>query len=367
MTAPGIDSSHPAPHDPLRVGLVGMGYWGPHYARIFTELADAQLTWCCDADPASLELAKARFPQVKRSGDVADLLADDSLDAVVIATPTSTHADLACAALAAGKHVLIEKPLATSDGECRRIEDAAGDRVAMVGHTFLYNPGIERLRGLIARGELGVVHYVTAVRTGLGPIREDVNVLWDLGPHDASIFLDLIDADPVSVSATGQGYLRAGREDVVYMAIRFDNDVLAHAHLSWLEPYKARRVTLVGQQRMAVFDDVAGDERLKILDRGVHYDAPSDRARGSSFGEYRAVLRQGTVTAPFLSPEEPLREQCADFVRAIRDDSAPYSDLGIGRRVVSLLEAAERSLIEGGAPIRPEPAHEADRLRPTSG
>lgn len=339
------------PEDPIRIGLVGMGYWGPHYARIFAELEDAELAWCCDADPASLDIARARFPLVERTDDVAELLADDSLDAVAIATPTATHAELACAALEAGKDVLVEKPLATSLQDCRRVEAAAEGRVGMVGHTFLYNPGIEQLRDSIRRGELGDVHYVTAVRTGLGPIREDVNVLWDLGPHDASIFLDVIDAEPTSVSATGQGYLRDGREDVVYVSVRFDNGVLAHAHLSWLEPYKVRRVTVVGQEKMAVFDDVAGDERLKVLDRGAHYDAASDRARGSSYGEFRAVLRQGSVTAPFVSPREPLREQCADFLAAIRGRSAPYSDLRTGGRVVAVLEAAERSLRQGGGPI----------------
>jgi predicted dehydrogenase len=347
-------SNREYPQGPIRVGLIGLGYWGPHYARIFAELEDAELVWCCDANPESLDLARNRFPWVKPSSDVADLLKDESVAAVAIATPTTSHADLACAALNAGKHVLIEKPLATSVDECRRIEAAADGLVAMVGHTFLYNPAIEHLRASITRGELGDVHYMTAVRTGLGPIREDVNVLWDLGPHDVSIFLDLIDAEPVSVAATGQGYLRDGREDVVYMAVRFDNGVLAHAHLSWLEPYKVRQVTLVGQEKMAVFDDVAGDERLKVLDRGAHYDTASDQARGSSYGEYKAILRQGTVTAPFISPQEPLRRQCEDFIRAISTDSPPYSGIRTGRRVVSLLEAADRSLREGGAPVTPQ-------------
>lgn len=255
--------------DQSQIGLVGMGYWGPHYARIFAELEDAELAWCCDADSARLDIAKARFPWAKRSDDVAELLADDALDAVVVATPTATHAELGRATLDAGKHLLVEKPLATSLQDCLGVEAAVRDGlVAMVGHTFLYNPAIEQLRGSIGSGELGELHYVTAVRTGLGPIREDVNVLWDLGPHDTSIFLDLIDAEPLSVSAIGQGYLRDRREDVVYMSVRFANGVLAHAHLSWLEPYKVRRVTVVGRDKMAVFDDVAGDERLKVLDRG---------------------------------------------------------------------------------------------------
>ena len=293
---------------------------------------------------------KRRYPQVGRTTDFQDVLDDDSVEAVVIATPTATHADLAVAALEAGKHVLVEKPLAASSEEIDRIEAARGDRVVMVGHTFVYNSAIAAIRDLVASGELGRIQYVDSVRAALGPIRQDVNALWDLGAHDASIFLDVLPGRPSVVTAIAQDYLREGHPDVVYFAVRFDDGVLAHSHVSWLDPYKVRRVTVVGEDRMAVFDDVAHDERLKILERGASYDAPAQEARGQSFGEYRAVLREGTITIPRLPGREPLSTQFQEFLDAVREGREPYSGIAQARDVVRVLEAAQRSLENGGAP-----------------
>jgi predicted dehydrogenase len=341
--------------DPVRVALVGLGYWGPHFARISVEHAGAELVWCCDRSEEALELPRRRYPQVRLTTEVQDVLEDDSVEAVIVATPTATHAALAVPALEAGKHVLVEKPLAASSEEIDRIEAARGDRVVMVGHTFVYNSAIAAIRDLVADGELGRVQYVDSIRAALGPIRHDVNALWDLGAHDASIFLDVLPGRPSVVTAVAQDYLREGHPDVVYFAVRFDDGVLAHSHVSWLDPYKVRRVTVVGEERMAVFDDVAPDERLKILERGASYDAPAQEARGQSFGEYRAVLREGTITIPRLRGREPLTTQFEEFLGAIRERREPYSGIEQAREVVRVLEAAQRSLESGGAPEELEP------------
>jgi predicted dehydrogenase len=336
--------------DPVRIALVGLGYWGPHFARIAHEHAGSELVWCCDRSDAALELPERRFPHVARTRDLGEVLSDSSVEALILATPTATHAELAVAALEAGKHVLVEKPLAASEDEVDRIAAARGDRVVMVGHTFVYNAGIAAVRDLVASGELGGVQYVDSVRAALGPIRSDVNALWDLGAHDVSIFLDVLPGRPRVVTAIAQDYLREAHPDVVYFAVRFDDGVLAHSHVSWLDPYKVRRMTVVGEDRMAVFDDVASDERLKILERGASYDAPAEEARGQSFGEYRAVLREGTITIPRLPNREPLTTQFEEFLAAIREVREPYSGLEKGRDVVRVLEAAQRSLENGGAP-----------------
>jgi predicted dehydrogenase len=338
--------------DPVRIALVGLGYWGPHFARIAVEHGGAELAWCCDRSEEALDLPRRRYPHVRLTTEFKDVLEDDSVDAVIIATPTATHAELAVAALEAGKHVLVEKPLAGSSEEIGRIEAARGGRIVMVGHTFVYNTAVATIRELVANGELGPVQYVDSVRAALGPIRQDVNALWDLGAHDASIFLDILPGRPRTVTAIAQDYLREGHPDVVYFAVRFDDGVLAHSHVSWLDPYKVRRMTVVGEQRMAVFDDVAHDERLKILERGASYDAPAQEARGQSFGEYRAVLREGTITIPRLPGGEPLSAQFEEFLAAVREDREPYSGLAQGRDVVRVLEAAQRSLDSGGAPER---------------
>jgi predicted dehydrogenase len=336
----------------LRIGLIGLGYWGPNLARIAAEHHDVDLVWCCDRSERALELPKRRFPNAQRTTDLADVLSDESVDAVIIATPTASHAELAQAALEAGKHILVEKPLAASVDDIDRIADVRGDRVVMVGHTFVYNTGVAAMRELVRGGTLGGVQYMDSVRAALGPIRHDVNALWDLGAHDVSIFLDLLPGRADTVTAIGKDYLREDHPDVVYFAVRFDDGVLAHSHVSWLDPYKVRRMTVVGADQMVVFDDVASDERLKILERGASYDAPAEEARGKSFGEYRAVLREGTITIPKLPNREPLLTEFEEFLSAIRDRREPYSGIEQGREVVRVLEAAQRSLENGGAPER---------------
>ena len=335
---------------PVRLALVGLGYWGPHFARIANEHSDIELAWCCDRSEAALELPRRRYPHVGRTTDFDEVLGDASVDAVVIATPTATHADLAVAALSAGKHVLVEKPLAASSEEIDRIEAARGDRVVMVGHTFVYNSGVGAMRDLVASGELGRIQYVDSVRAALGPIRHDVNALWDLGAHDVSIFLDVLPGTPQVVTAIAQDYLREGHPDVVYFAVRFDDGVLAHSHVSWLDPYKVRRITVVGEDRMVVFDDVAPDERVKILERGASYEAPAEEARGQGFGEYRAVRPRGDDH----DPEAAEPRAADDAARGVprRDPRRPRAVLG------DRAGARRRARARGG------PALAGERRRP---
>jgi predicted dehydrogenase len=337
----------------LRIGLLGLGYWGPNYARVVTELPDAELVAVCDASESALDFMAARVRGVRTSTDPAELFGSDDVDAVIIATPTSTHYELALGALSGGKHVLCEKPLAETVGECDELIVAASraERILFVGHTFLFNPAVRRMRQLIEDGSVGKLLYAHAARTGLGPIRQDVNAFWDLAPHDLSILFHLFGQEPVSVSATGQAFLREGVEDVVFAQLRFGDGAIAGIHVSWLDPYKVRRVTAVGEQRMVVFDDIAVDEKLKVFDKGASYDAISESTRGTEFGEYRAVIRDGDILIPKVAAREPLKEQVLEFVRCCETGERPATDGVAGRAVVAALEAATESLRLGGAPV----------------
>jgi predicted dehydrogenase len=337
----------------LRVAVIGLGYWGPNYARVVTELPDVELVAACDLSEQATAFVKTRYPSIPVGRDASEILDADDVDAVVVATPTSTHYALTLASLDAGKHVLCEKPLARTTGECDELIEAArrGDRVLFVGHTFVFNPAVREMRRRVVSGELGRVLYCHAVRTSLGPIRHDVNALWDLAPHDLSILFYLLDREPVSVSAMGESFLRNGFEDVAFLQLRFDDGSIAAAHLSWLDPYKVRRVTVVGDQRMVVFDDVAIDEKLKIFDKGVSYESVSEAARGAEFGEFKALIRDGDIVIPKIPAAEPLKEQVAHFVDCCAAGTTPEADGVAGRRVVAVLEAATESLRSGGTPV----------------
>jgi predicted dehydrogenase len=337
----------------ISVGLIGLGYWGPNYARVITELDDAELAVVCDASSDALDLVRSRAPGVRASTDSNEVFEAVDVDAVIVATPTGSHHPLALAALIAGKHVLCEKPLASTVEECDELIAAAErhDRVLFTGHTFLFNPAVRKMRELIEAKGLGTPLYAHAARTGLGPIRPDVNALWDLAPHDLSILFYLFGEEPVSVSATGQAFLQRGVEDVVFLQMTFETGALAGVHVSWLDPYKVRRVTVVGDQRMVVFDDVAVDEKLKVFDKGASYAAISESARGTEFGEYRAVIRDGDITIPKIAAREPLKEQVSEFIRCCTQGAKPLTDGHNGRRVVAVLEAATESLRLRGAPV----------------
>jgi predicted dehydrogenase len=337
----------------LRVGLAGLGYWGPNYARVVTELPKAELVAACDVAPEATAFLEERHPRVRATTRAEELVHAPDVDAVIVATPPSTHFELTEAALSAGKHVLCEKPLAMSVAECDELIGLAEckRRVLFVGHTFVYNPAVRHMRELVEGGDVGRVLYCHATRTGLGPIRDDVNALWDLAPHDLSILFYLIGREPLSVSAHGQAFLHDDWEDVVFLHLRFDGGTMASTHVSWLDPYKTRRVTVVGDRRMVVFDDIAVDEKLKIFDRGASYEAVSEAARGKEFGEYKALIRDGEIRSPKVPPWEPLKEQVAHFVDCCRTGAQPETDGRAGRRVVAVLEAATESLRAGGAPV----------------
>ena len=338
----------------MRLGLIGVGYWGPNYARVVSELPTAELVAACDISAEASELIRVRYPSVRTTQDPSDLIDADDLDGVIVSTPTSTHYPLTLALLEAGKHVLCEKPLARTTEECDQLITAAerAGRVLFVGHTFIFNPAVRQLRELITSGEIGQILYCHAARTGLGPIRHDVNALWDLAPHDLSILFSLIEQEPTSILATGQAFLRDGWEDVAFVHLRFDEGAIAALHLSWLDPYKVRRVTVVGDQRMVVFDDVAADEKLKVFDRGASFDAISEEARGAEFGEFKELsIRDGDIRVPKVPAREPLKEQMIHFVDCCLDGRTPETDGWAGRRVVAALEAATRSLDAGGMPV----------------
>jgi predicted dehydrogenase len=321
------------------VGVVGLGYWGPNLARNFDRLPDAELAWLCDSSEEALERWGRAFHSARTSSRLDDLLDDASLDAVVVATPVSTHAALAARVLAAGKHCFVEKPLALSAREAEEVIEAAraAERVLMVGHLLEYHPGVERLAELVRSGELGELRYIYSNRLNLGKHRQDENALWSLGAHDLSVILMLAGEEPYEWTAMGESYVKPGVDDVVFALMRFDSGLIAHMHLSWLDPHKERRFTVVGSKRMATFDDMEIERKLTVYDKGFDEDY-------SSYGEY--IARSGDVFSPRVSNEEPLRLECRHFVDCIRDGAEPRSGAESALRVVRVLESLQRSLME---------------------
>jgi predicted dehydrogenase len=317
--------------------VVGLGYWGPNLARNFDGLADAELAWCCDErDEVRAKLA-AKHPRTRFTGDMEDLLADDALDAIVLATPVPTHAALALRVLEAGKHCFVEKPLAQSAADAERAVAAAraSGKLLMVGHLLEYHPGVRKLKEIADSGELGDIHYIYSNRLNLGQLRADENALWSLGAHDISVILHLAGEDPFEVSAHGESYMRPGIEDVVFAFLRFPSGLAAHLHLSWLDPHKERRFTVVGSQRMATFDDMDLERKVTVYDKGFDQSA-------SSYGEY--ITRAGDIYSPRISNAEPLRLEVEHFVECVRTGANPRSDGESGLRVVRVLERLQQEL-----------------------
>jgi len=318
-----------------KVGLAGLGYWGPNLARNFDELAE--LAWLCDLSDEQRARISSRYPAARLTADFDEMLADDSLDAVVVATPVVTHAELAKRALEAGKHVLVEKPPALTAGE---VEDLvataeAQERVLMPGHLLLYHPGVARLKELIRSGELGDVLYVYGNRQNLGQIRKDENALWSLGVHDLSVILHLLEEEPEEAWARGESFLTEGVEDVVFCYLRFPSGKVAHMHLSWLDPHKMRRITVVGRDKMAVFDDMELDRKLTIYDKG-----PIERAE--TYGEW--MTRTGDIYSPKIRNDEPLRLECEHFLSLVSGEGDPLAAAREGVAVVRALEQLQASL-----------------------
>jgi predicted dehydrogenase len=322
---------------PVRVGVVGLGYWGPNLARNLAAVPGCELRWLCDSDAAARERVAASFAGARTTDELERLLQDDELDAVVLATPVPTHAELATRVAQAGKHCFVEKPLATTtaDAEAAVAAAASAGKLLMVGHLLEYHPAVARLKQLVDDGELGTLYYLYGNRLNLGKLRADENALWSLGAHDVSVALHLIGEEPEECLAHGASYVREGVEDVVFCYLRFPSGIVAHLHLSWLDPHKERRLTVVGARRMATFDDMLVEGKLALYDKGFDEDA-------RSWGEY--ITRSGDIFSPRIANSEPLRLECEHFVQCVRSGQTPSSDGESGLRVVRVLEQLQRSL-----------------------
>ena len=341
----------------VRLGVAGLGYWGPNLARMWGDLEDCRLAWLCDLDEGLLDRTGRQLPQARRTTCLDEVLSDPDVDAVSIATSVPTHADLALRAIEAGKHVFVEKPLATSVAEAELVSRAAtaAGRMLIVGHLLVHHPGVVMLKQLSDSGELGRMHYLYSHRVNLGRVRADENALWSLGAHDVSVLLHLVGSPPTAVSAHGQCFIREGVEDVVFCVLRFDGGVIAHLQLSWLDPHKVRRFTVVGSEKMAQFDDMSLDQKVTIYDKGITRnggcpDDPARATRPASYGEY-VQIRQGDTFIPRISPEEPLRIQGRHFVRCVLGLEQPKAGGPEGVAAVAVLEALQDSLRHGGAVV----------------
>jgi predicted dehydrogenase len=329
---------------PVSVGVVGLGYWGPNLARTFDDLPLASLRWLCDTNAEIRLRLRARFPNAEITADFDELLDDDELDAVAIATPSPTHGELVQRALEADKHVFVEKPLAMSGDQADQLVRFAEERSRslMVGHVLLFHPAVRKLKELIELGELGELFYLYGNRQNLGKHRKDENALWSLGSHDVSVLLYLLEDQPIEVSARGESYVQSGIHDVVFCYLRFATGISAHMHLSWLDPHKMRRLTAVGSERMAVIDDMETERKLTI------YERSATSRRTETFGEYVQVSF-GDIVCPRLPNDEPLRLECEHFVTTVR--AGKHGGAREAAAVVNVLDALQQSLDAGGVPV----------------
>lgn len=334
---------------PVRVGVVGYGYWGPNLVRNLDRLPGAELCAVCDASPANLEKLAANHPDVRGIADLDEMLTTCNLDAVVISTPAPTHAAIATRALDAGLHCYVEKPLTLSSADAKSLVDLAekNDRVLMTGHLMVYHGAVEWIRDYIASGELGEVRYLYFQRLNLGKVRADENSFWSLAPHDVSVALYLLGETPDSVSASGADYLRDGVHDVVFANLHFPSGKMANIHVSWLDPHKVRRMTIVGSKKMLAFDDMEATDKIWIYDKGVE---PTD---AMPYGE-DLTLRFGDIRVPHVKLSEPLAAEMNHFLDCCRTGATPRSSGVDGLRVVQVLEATDASLANGGAPAKIE-------------
>ena len=327
--------------------MIGCGQWGLNYLRAFSELEGCRVVTACDVNLQRLREAQRRSRDVRITTELSTVLADSSINAVVIATQATTHYGVAVAALEAGKDCLIEKPMTADVEQARRLRDLAQrtGRQLMVGHVFRYNPAINYVQRLLASGGLGELEYMYFTRTNLGPIRSDVNVVWDLMSHDVSILLHLLNQAPTWVSAHGAAYLRPECEDVAFATVGFQRGVVANLRASWLDPRKVREITLVGTSKMAFFNDLEPTEPVRIYDKGAMREPAYE-----NFGEFKLVTHSGEVVSPAITPTEPLKNQCQHFLRALRGQGPLLSDANDGLRVVEIISAINRSIGQSGAP-----------------
>ena len=331
---------------PVGIGVVGLGYWGPNIVRNLVELPGADVACVCDGRPEALERIKLRYPGVRRSTRYEDLLDDPAIDAIAIATPVSTHFELAQLALTAGKHVFVEKPLAASSAEALELVALAAQQelVLMPGHTFLYSPPVNMIRDLIISGALGEIYSISTSRVNLGLHQSDVSVAWDLGPHDFSILRYWLGETPTHVSALSRGCIMPDTPDVAFINLEFPSQTIANVELSWLAPSKLRRTTIIGSLKMVVYDDTS-NEPVRVFDSGVMLRDPE------TFGEFKLSYRTGDIVSPSIEAVEPLYVEVADFCTAIRSGTTPRSSAELGVEVVRIVEAVDASLAQGGGRV----------------
>jgi predicted dehydrogenase len=342
----------------IKVGVAGCGYWGPNLVRNFRSLADCQLKIMCDLNLARLKHLKSLYPEVASETNYEHMLNGINLDAVVIATGVNAHYPMAKASLLAGKHTFIEKPMASSVEQCEELVDLAkrNGLVLMTGHTFLYSPVVLKIKEIIDKGDIGEIRYISARRLNLGLFQKDINVAWDLAPHDLSIILALIGEMPETVNCHGSAHVTPGIEDVTTMCLSFSKQRSATIQSSWLDPRKVREMTIVGSKRMIVYDDLAPLEKIRVFDMRVerppHYD---------TFGEFQYAYHYGDMYAPYIKQEEPLKTECQHFLDCIRTGTDPVSCGVRGTELVKILEASSESLRQGGAPVHfgPQPQRDA--------
>jgi predicted dehydrogenase len=333
------------------VGVIGCGYWGPNLVRNFVELPGCTVSHLCDLDKERLATISRRFLVEETTEDYRHVLDSGEIDGVVISTPAATHYQLAKEALQAGKHTMVEKPLAMTSGQCKELIELADRQgvVLMAGHTFLYNGAVRWLKDYLDSGQLGDILYVYSQRLNLGKVRQDVSALWNFAPHDISIVLYLLGTNPVRVNAKGLTYLQERIPDIVFMTLDFESGASAHVHISWLDPNKVRKMTVVGSDKMVVYDDVSTN-KIQIFDKGVD-KVDKKLSEFEGFGEFQLMLRSGDLHVPALKLKEPLSVEAAHFVECIKTGGRPLSDGWSGYWVVKIMEAADESISQNGAPV----------------
>jgi predicted dehydrogenase len=338
----------------IRIGAIGYGYWGPNLIRNFVEISSSEVVAVADLDEKRLSHLRGRHPQIPVTTQNFRDLFDMNLDAVIVATPPHTHHAVVRECLEHGLHVLVEKPLTLKSDDARDLIRIAekNNRILMVGHTFEYNPAVRALKAMIDSGELGKIQYIDAVRVSLGLFSSHLNVIWDLAPHDISILLYLLGVAPVSVAAQGNRCVQENIEDVAYLTMRFPDNILTHMRLSWLDPRKTRRITVVGSKKMVIYDDVEPLEKLKVYDKRVDAIRHTD-----TFGAFHFAYHYGDVVSPYIRFDEPLRVECDHFLKCIRDGKQPQTNGESGLRVVQIIEAAQHSLENGNKVVKCAPAN----------
>jgi len=333
----------------LGIGIIGCGYWGINFVRVLSELAGSEVVAVCDTRQERLQEVQRRFPGVAVTDDIEDMLGMHSIDATLVCTQATAHYPVARRCLETGRHVFVEKPMTTRVHEAEDLISIAEARglVLMVGHTFLFNSGVRKVKKLIQDDKVGRLHYLYARRTNLGPIRHDVNALWDLAPHDVSIFNYLLEREPDWVSAVGAKVLLNSREDVGFMSLGYGDHTVGHIHVSWADPNKVREVVVVGSERRIVFDDLNALERVRVYEKGVAPAPPE----ASSYGEYHFLMRDGDIISPKVEVSEPLKNECSHFLECVEQGTTPISDGEAGLQVVRVMRAIDRSIERKGAPV----------------